>query len=146
MAVLWTIKAQENNGTRGVAIDDVYPWRTGDFTIEETKAFDIIFPALKNAPWAAKPQFLMKDVFASVISENEAKQTQAFNNAIAPEVVQEFVKANNLDSSITDLGSLQSKNISMFKKILSENRLKSIKTDYGIDFTIIPKLKKKSRR
>ena len=146
MAVLWTIQAQENNGTRGVAIDDVYPWRTGDFTLEETKAFDIIFPALENAPWAAKPQFLMKDVFESVISEREAKQTQAFNNAIAPEVVQEFVKANNLDSSITDLGSLQSKNISMFKKILRENKLKSIKTDYGIDFTIIPPLKKKSRR
>ena len=146
MAVLWTIQAQENNGTRGVAIDDVYPWRTGDFTIEERKAFDIIFPALENAPWTSKPQFLMKDVFESVISENEAKQTQAFNNAIAPEVVQEFVKANNLDSSITDLGSLQSKNISMFKKILRENKLKSIKTDYGIDFTIIPTLKKKSRR
>ena len=41
MAVLWTIQAQENNGTRGVAIDDVYPWRTGDFTIEELSLIHI---------------------------------------------------------------------------------------------------------
>ena len=67
LALLWHIRLQKQNAIRGVEIDGDFSWRLSGLTDTEQAALEEFMPALKDAPYTAKPHVLQEDVMAAII-------------------------------------------------------------------------------